>query len=47
MGKSIKTDKVFFNQIVDKAVSPRDMEGKIEEIEELKIGRASCRERVS
>ncbi|MBU3198407.1 GTP pyrophosphokinase family protein [Clostridium estertheticum] len=35
MGKSTKTDKVFFDQIIDKAVSPRDMEGKIEEIEEL------------
>ncbi|MBW9169674.1 GTP pyrophosphokinase [Clostridium estertheticum] len=35
MGKSTKTDKVFFEQIIDKAVSPRDMEGKIEEIEEL------------
>ncbi|MBU3160407.1 GTP pyrophosphokinase family protein [Clostridium frigoris] len=35
MDKSIKTDKVFFNQIIDKAVSPRDMEGKIEELEEL------------
>ncbi|MBU3098265.1 MULTISPECIES: GTP pyrophosphokinase [Clostridium] len=35
MGKSTKTDKVFFDQIIDKAVSPRNMEGKIEEIEEL------------
>ncbi|APC41475.1 GTP pyrophosphokinase [Clostridium estertheticum] len=35
MGKSTKTDKVFFEQIIDKAVSPSDMEGKIEEIEEL------------
>ncbi|MBU3216733.1 GTP pyrophosphokinase family protein [Clostridium estertheticum] len=35
MGKSTKTDKVFFDPIVDKAVSPIDMEGKIEEIEEL------------
>lgn len=35
MDKSTKIDKVFFNQIIDSTVSPRDMEEKVEEIEEL------------